>query len=1016
MLINNKSLIKTINKLNLTDDEREKFNKISEDDRGNFLYNGKPVTGGATEAQATQIEANKTAIGDENSGLIKEVNDLTESLTNIDADTLNGKKFSDPITKAQFEAITDKDPNTIYLISDESNTITSIPDFTSADANKVLAVNADGTSLGWVNTPSGDTSSSITVIDNLTSASTTNALSANQGKILDEKISNLTVGNISGYVKNPFYNKKGVALGDSITHGGSYMNTVKNNLGMASYENLGRSGATVSLAESDNNLINVVDGLDSSANYDLISIMIGTNDICIKGVPIGEINDTSKYTFLGAYRYCLETLMSKFPNAKIVVLTSPRLVGDNDYEAQFQGGFRQHDYAFAVKQLCYELTIPVLDVFSSSLNCVQNKTTTYRNNGTDGIHLSGNGQDNIALMLTGFLTSLASENNSYIVKGLIEKINDLECNMSNMINTNNSLHHYRDWVEFDTSMLDEASIKSDETVDYIEQEVIFNNGVVESMKNSHAILSENLFTDLEVNYLKGGYGAVIIGVKETDVRNVLMLHLKSTSYMGKVSVLSDNNSLSGMTQADPNSIYMSCRAARVAIRGDVVSVYVKSSYGLLTKIFEANIPSSFTGYIPALGVLGVEKSVRVKYGIDPTEATAITISNSVDELLVNGTCQLNVSYTPSNANFNTKITWSSNNDSIATVSNNGLVKGVSAGEVTITATTKNNISNSVNITIVEPSSEQIEPTSISLSESAMTLNKGASRNLTVNYIPVTANTNTEITWSSSNSNCTVTNGLVVAQAVGESIITATTANNKSATCTVTINENVAGNYTTDGLIRDYSFANLSNDGSVTSVADKTGNGGNVELKNTLFDETSGFNNNMLYISEGTDYAEITNFGLDSSSDWSLEMVCSFPSVASNSVNDARIGSYGQWGNSVYSGGFGSYVLALKENDASAQGIVVSISCQANEIHHIVYTHDKNGKHIDAYVDGTKNSGADYSCEALANISTLRLGDKADASTRGGYPGKIGMLRLYNKVLTADEIKKNNDYEATITRA
>ena len=43
MLINNKSLIKTINKLNLTDDEREKFNKISEDDNGNFLYNGKSI-------------------------------------------------------------------------------------------------------------------------------------------------------------------------------------------------------------------------------------------------------------------------------------------------------------------------------------------------------------------------------------------------------------------------------------------------------------------------------------------------------------------------------------------------------------------------------------------------------------------------------------------------------------------------------------------------------------------------------------------------------------------------------------------------------------------------------------------------------------------------------------------------------------------------------------------------------------------------------------------------------------
>ena len=76
MLINNKSMIKTINKLNLTDDEREKFNKISEDDNGNFIYNGKPITSGATTEQAAQIQSNKTAIGDENSGLIKKVNDI----------------------------------------------------------------------------------------------------------------------------------------------------------------------------------------------------------------------------------------------------------------------------------------------------------------------------------------------------------------------------------------------------------------------------------------------------------------------------------------------------------------------------------------------------------------------------------------------------------------------------------------------------------------------------------------------------------------------------------------------------------------------------------------------------------------------------------------------------------------------------------------------------------------------------------------------------------------------------
>ena len=35
-----------------------------------------PVSSGATEAQAAQIEANKTAIGDENSGLVKEINNI----------------------------------------------------------------------------------------------------------------------------------------------------------------------------------------------------------------------------------------------------------------------------------------------------------------------------------------------------------------------------------------------------------------------------------------------------------------------------------------------------------------------------------------------------------------------------------------------------------------------------------------------------------------------------------------------------------------------------------------------------------------------------------------------------------------------------------------------------------------------------------------------------------------------------------------------------------------------------
>ena len=45
-----------------------------------------PVTGGATAEQAAQIQANKTAIGDANSGLIKEMNDIKNTeLENLNA-------------------------------------------------------------------------------------------------------------------------------------------------------------------------------------------------------------------------------------------------------------------------------------------------------------------------------------------------------------------------------------------------------------------------------------------------------------------------------------------------------------------------------------------------------------------------------------------------------------------------------------------------------------------------------------------------------------------------------------------------------------------------------------------------------------------------------------------------------------------------------------------------------------------------------------------------------------------
>ena len=69
-------------------------------------------------------------------------------------------------------------------------------------------------------------------------------------------------------------------------------------------------------------------------------------------------------------------------------------------------------------------------------------------------------------------------------------------------------------------------------------------------------------------------------------------------------------------------------------------------------------------------------------------ATGLTLSPSSETIDIGETVQLEGTLTPSNATTNS-LTWESSDSSIASVDSNGLVTGVSTGEVTITATTVN---------------------------------------------------------------------------------------------------------------------------------------------------------------------------------------------------------------------------------------------------------------------------------------------------------------------------------------
>ena len=89
--------------------------------------------------------------------------------------------------------------------------------------------------------------------------------------------------------------------------------------------------------------------------------------------------------------------------------------------------------------------------------------------------------------------------------------------------------------------------------------------------------------------------------------------------------------------------------------------------------------------------------------VDPTgdviSVTGVSISGSTASLTAGTTRTFSAVITPANAT-NKNVTWSSSNDSIATINSNGKVTAITAGNVTITVTTADgNHTNSINLTI-----------------------------------------------------------------------------------------------------------------------------------------------------------------------------------------------------------------------------------------------------------------------------------------------------------------------------
>ena len=175
--------------------------------------------------------------------------------------------------------------------------------------------------------------------------------------------------------------------------------------------------------------------------------------------------------------------------------------------------------------------------------------------------------------------------------------------------------------------------------------------------------------------------------------------------------------------------------------------------------------------------------------MEPTTVSVnqITLNAQNKEIAEGQTFQLSATVLPSNAT-NKDVTWSSNNTSVATVNNHGLVTGVGVGNAVITCQAQDGsgVKSTCNVT-VNASTGLV--TQITLNATSKTINKGDTYQLSATISPSNA-ANKNVTWSSDKPSVATVdnNGLVTGVGGGDAVITceAQDGSGVKATCNVKV--------------------------------------------------------------------------------------------------------------------------------------------------------------------------------------------------------------------------------------
>ena len=141
---------------------------------------------------------------------------------------------------------------------------------------------------------------------------------------------------------------------------------------------------------------------------DVVVVFGGTNDFGHGDAPFGNIHDMDPRTFCGAYHHLCRKLITRYPEAQLVIMTP--LHRDSEDKADVnEWGVRLttnlEGYVDAIMKVAAFYAIPVLDLFRVS--GIQSRVPELKERYIpDGLHPNDAGHVRIAEKLIGFMNTL----------------------------------------------------------------------------------------------------------------------------------------------------------------------------------------------------------------------------------------------------------------------------------------------------------------------------------------------------------------------------------------------------------------------------------------------------------------------------------------------------------------------------------------------------------------------------------------------------------------------------------